>query len=28
VSVAADPSPPPRTALPEQLVLGQQRYGR
>ncbi len=27
VSVAADPSPPPRTALPEQLVLGQ-RYGR
>jgi DtxR family Mn-dependent transcriptional regulator len=28
VSVTADPSPPPRTALPEQLVLGQQRYGR
>jgi DtxR family Mn-dependent transcriptional regulator len=28
VSVLADPSPPPRTALPEQLVLGQQRYGR
>jgi DtxR family Mn-dependent transcriptional regulator len=28
VSVVADPSPPPRTALPEQLVLGQQRYGR
>jgi DtxR family Mn-dependent transcriptional regulator len=28
VSVHADPSPPPRTALPEQLVLGQQRYGR
>ncbi|HSZ69003.1 MAG TPA: metal-dependent transcriptional regulator [Solirubrobacteraceae bacterium] len=28
VSVIADPSPPPRTALPEQLVLGQQRYGR
>ncbi len=27
VSVIADPSPPPRTALPEQLVLGQ-RYGR
>jgi DtxR family transcriptional regulator, Mn-dependent transcriptional regulator len=28
VSVAADPSPPPRVALPEQLVLGHQRYGR
>jgi DtxR family Mn-dependent transcriptional regulator len=28
VSVVADPSPPPRVALPEQLVLGQQRYGR
>jgi DtxR family Mn-dependent transcriptional regulator len=28
VSVSADPSPPPRTALPEQLVLGKQRYGR
>lgn len=28
VSVTADPSPPPRTALPEQLVLGQGRYGR
>jgi DtxR family Mn-dependent transcriptional regulator len=28
VSVAADPSPPPRTALPDQLVLGKQRYGR
>jgi DtxR family Mn-dependent transcriptional regulator len=28
VSVVADPSPPPRTALPEQLVLGRQRYGR
>ncbi|HUB35994.1 MAG TPA: metal-dependent transcriptional regulator [Solirubrobacteraceae bacterium] len=28
VSVTADPSPPPRTALPEQLVLGEQRYGR
>jgi DtxR family Mn-dependent transcriptional regulator len=27
VSVAADPSPPPRTALPEQLVLGG-KYGR
>ncbi len=27
VSVIADPSPPPRTALPEQLILGQ-RYGR
>ena len=25
---AADPSPPPRTALPEQLVLGRERYGR
>jgi DtxR family transcriptional regulator, Mn-dependent transcriptional regulator len=28
VSVTADPSPPPRTALPEQLVLGRERYGR
>jgi DtxR family transcriptional regulator, Mn-dependent transcriptional regulator len=28
VSVLADPSPPPRTALPEQLVLGKERYGR
>ena len=28
VSVVADPSPPPRTALPEQLVLGKERYGR
>ncbi len=28
VSVRADPSPPPRTALPEQLVLGGGRYGR
>ena len=28
VSVRADPSPPPRTALPEQLVLGKERYGR
>jgi DtxR family transcriptional regulator, iron-dependent repressor len=27
VSVIADPSPAPRTALPEQLVLGE-RYGR
>ena len=27
VTVQADPSPPPRTALPERLVLGQ-RYGR
>jgi DtxR family Mn-dependent transcriptional regulator len=27
VSVVAEPSPPPRTALPERLVLGQ-RYGR
>jgi DtxR family transcriptional regulator, iron-dependent repressor len=27
VSVKADPSPPPRTALPEQLILGQ-KYGR
>jgi DtxR family Mn-dependent transcriptional regulator len=27
VSAIADPSPPPRTALPEALVLGQ-RYGR
>jgi DtxR family Mn-dependent transcriptional regulator len=27
VSVSAQPSPPPRTALPERLVLGQ-RYGR
>jgi DtxR family Mn-dependent transcriptional regulator len=27
VSVVADPSPAPRTALPEQLVIGQ-RYGR
>ncbi len=27
VSVIADPSPPARTALPEQLILGQ-RYGR
>ncbi len=28
VSVLADPSPPPRIALPEQLVLGRERYGR
>jgi DtxR family Mn-dependent transcriptional regulator len=28
VTVQADPSPPPRTALPEQLVLGRERYGR
>jgi len=28
VSVLADPSPPPRVALPEQLVLGKDRYGR
>jgi len=28
VSVTADPSPPPRIALPEQLVLGEGRYGR
>lgn len=28
VSVVADPSPPPRTALPDQLVLGRERYGR
>jgi DtxR family Mn-dependent transcriptional regulator len=28
VSVTADPSPPPRTALPDQLVLGKERYGR
>jgi DtxR family Mn-dependent transcriptional regulator len=28
VSVLADPSPPARTALPEQLVLGRDRYGR
>jgi DtxR family Mn-dependent transcriptional regulator len=28
VSVQADPSPPPRTALPEQLVLARERYGR
>jgi len=28
VSVAADPSPPQRTALPDQLVLAKERYGR
>jgi DtxR family Mn-dependent transcriptional regulator len=28
VSVIADPSPPKRTALPEQLVLSKDRYGR
>ena len=28
VAVRADPSPPPRTALPEQLVLSKDRYGR
>ncbi len=28
VAVKADPSPPPRTALPEQLVLSKDRYGR
>ena len=28
VSVAADPSPPARTALPEQLVIATDRYGR
>jgi DtxR family Mn-dependent transcriptional regulator len=28
VSVLAAPSPPPRIALPEQLVLGRDRYGR
>jgi DtxR family Mn-dependent transcriptional regulator len=28
VSVMADPSPPPRVMLPEQLVLGKDRYGR
>jgi DtxR family Mn-dependent transcriptional regulator len=28
VSVTAEPSPPPRIALPEQLVLGRERYGR
>jgi DtxR family Mn-dependent transcriptional regulator len=28
VSVLADPSPPPRAGLPEQLVLAKERYGR
>ncbi len=28
VAVRADPSPPARTALPEQLVFGKERYGR
>jgi DtxR family transcriptional regulator, Mn-dependent transcriptional regulator len=28
LSVTAVPSPPPRTALPDQLVIGQGRYGR
>jgi DtxR family Mn-dependent transcriptional regulator len=28
VSVVADPSPPPRVAMPAQLVLGRERYGR
>jgi DtxR family Mn-dependent transcriptional regulator len=28
VSVIANPSPPSRIALPEQLVLGRERYGR
>ena len=28
VSVIADPSPPSRIALPEQLVLARERYGR
>jgi len=28
VSVLADPSPPARVALPDQLVLGKDRYGR
>ena len=28
VSVRADPSPPPRAALPEQLELSRDRYGR
>jgi DtxR family Mn-dependent transcriptional regulator len=28
VSVVADPSPPARIALPEQLVLARERYGR
>jgi DtxR family Mn-dependent transcriptional regulator len=28
VAVVADPSPPQRTALPDQLVLARERYGR
>jgi DtxR family Mn-dependent transcriptional regulator len=28
VSVRADPAPPPRAAIPEQLVLSRDRYGR
>ena len=28
ISVTADPSPPPRAALPEQIVLSKDRYGR
>jgi DtxR family transcriptional regulator, iron-dependent repressor len=28
VSVVAEPSPPPRVALPDQLILGKDRYGR
>ena len=28
ITVQADPSPPPRTALPEQLILAKDRYGR
>ncbi len=28
LSVLAEPSPPPRTALPEQLVLSRERWGR
>jgi len=28
VSVVADPSPPPRTALPAQLVLAEDHWGR
>jgi DtxR family Mn-dependent transcriptional regulator len=28
ITVLADPSPPPRTALPEHLILAKDRYGR
>jgi DtxR family Mn-dependent transcriptional regulator len=28
VSVRADPAPPPRAAIPEQLILSSDRYGR